>query len=111
MTDILIYLCRREMELKMISIVVKFYAKKDKLNAIIQLFQELVKRTVVEEGCKKYEIHQDTSDETQLILLEEWENQDVLLLHEKSEHFVDLLPKIAELTDKAPQVNKCRKLF
>jgi quinol monooxygenase YgiN len=95
----------------MISIAVKFFAKKDKVNAIIQLFQELVNKTVTEEGCRRYEIHQDTSDETQFILLEEWESQDVLLMHEKSEHFVNLLPKIAELTDKAPQVNKCRKLF
>ena len=95
----------------MISIIVKFHAKSDKLNEIIELFQELVEKTVIEKGCAKYEIHQDSTNPSQLILLEEWENGDALILHEKSEHFVEPLPQIVELTDKPVEVNKCKRLI
>ena len=41
----------------------------------------------MEKGCQRYEFCQSTEDENRLILLEEWDTQENLLAHLKSEHF------------------------
>jgi quinol monooxygenase YgiN len=41
----------------------------------------------MEEGCKRYDFCQSIEDENRLFLLEEWDTQENLMTHLKSEHF------------------------
>ena len=48
--------------------------------------QGLVAPTLQEEGCIKYELHQDIEDPTQFVFIEEWESMEHLKEHSVSEH-------------------------
>jgi len=95
----------------MIKIVAKSAAKVGKLDSILELFKEMVERTIKEEGCLKYELFQDLNDPNVLILIEEWENSEVLNKHMASEHFKRIIPQLNELREEAPEINRCKKLF
>jgi len=41
----------------------------------------------MEKGCRRYDFCQSVADENRLFLLEEWDTQENLLIHLKSEHF------------------------
>jgi hypothetical protein len=46
----------------MIKVVAKFFPKEKKIDRVIELARELVEKTVLEEGCIKYETVEKTSD-------------------------------------------------
>ena len=58
----------------MIKVVAKFFPKEKKIDRVIELARELVEKTVLEEGCIKYEMYQDKKDPKVLLMLEEWES-------------------------------------
>ena len=95
----------------MIKVVAKSLAKADKLDKYLELAQELVEKTVKEEGCIKYELFQDMQDPKVMIIIEKWENEEALNKHSASEHFKRIIPQLNELREKASEVNKCKKLF
>ncbi|HOS68712.1 MAG TPA: putative quinol monooxygenase [Bacillota bacterium] len=95
----------------MIKVVAKSFAKPDKLDRILELSEELVEKTVVEEGCIKYELFQDMRDPKVMIIIEEWESEEALNKHMASEHFKRIVPQLNELREKASEVNILKKLF
>ncbi len=95
----------------MIKVVAKSHAKADKLNKILELSKEMVEKTVKEEGCISYELFQDIKDPNQLVIIEEWENEESLDRHMVSEHFKRLIPQMNELREGPSEVNIYRKLF
>ena len=64
----------------MIKVVAKFFPKEKKIDRVIELARELVEKTVLEEGCIKYEMYQDEKDPKVLLMLEEWESIEFLRL-------------------------------
>ncbi|NLY65952.1 MAG: antibiotic biosynthesis monooxygenase [Tissierellia bacterium] len=94
----------------MIKIVVKKKIKEGKIDEAIKLYQELVLASQKEEGCIQYNLYQDNDDENILFIIEEWEDQEALDKHNKTEHFTRLVPMIAELVEES-EMNKCHKLF
>ena len=95
----------------MIKVVAKSFAKGDKLDRILELSEEMVGRTVKEEGCIKYELFQDLKDPKVMIIIEEWENEEALNKHMASEHFIRIIPQLNELREKASEINICKKLL
>ena len=47
----------------------------------------LVSMTIKEEGCLKYDLHQDLKDDNKFFFYEEWTTQDTLNAHLESDHF------------------------
>lgn len=95
----------------MIKVMAKSFAKADKLEEILKLTREMVEKTVLEEGCIKYELCQDIKEPEIMIILEEWESEEALNRHMVSEHFKRLIPQINEMREKPSEINICRKLF
>lgn len=95
----------------MIKVVAKNFIKEDKLNYVIELYEELVNLTRKEEGCSRYELYQDENHPTILTMIEEWESKDVLEKHFKADHLTRIVPKVKEFMIKDTEVNVYNKLI
>ena len=93
------------------KLIVKKLIKEGRVNEAIKLYGELVKLSRKEEGCIEYGLYQDPKDTRILIIIEEWENKEVLDKHSNSEHFKRLVPMIGELTEKMLDMSKYNKLI
>lgn len=71
----------------MIIVTAKIIAQPGEKNNIILKARDLIKSTRLEPGCISYNLYASTEDEDVLIVLEQWENQDVLDSHMQTEHF------------------------
>ena len=95
----------------MIKVVAKNFAKENKIDKILELAKELVEKTVKEVGCIKYEMYQNTKEPTELIMLEEWETEEDLNNHMSSEHFIRIVPQMAEYLRKKAEINIYKKVI
>lgn len=95
----------------MIKVIAKNFAKEGKTENILELAKELVKKTVKEEGCIKYEMYQDEKNPTTLIMVEEWETIEALNKHLASEHFKKIIPQMSEFMEQNPELNICKKVL
>lgn len=81
----------------MIKVVAKNYIQEGKFEDILDLYKELVEKTIKEPGCIKYELFQDINNPRILTMIEEWESIEALDSHEKTEHFVRIFPLLKDL--------------
>lgn len=81
----------------MIRVISKSCFYEDKTEEAIKMYKELVEKTRMEEGCISYSLFQDIKDNSILTMIEEWESQDALDKHMKTEHFKRLVPMIGKL--------------
>lgn len=81
----------------MIKVVAKNYIQEGKFEDILDLYKELVEKTIKEPGCIKYELYQDINNPRILTMIEEWESIEALDAHEKTEHFVRIFPLLKDL--------------
>lgn len=71
-----------------IGVVAQFRVKKEFLEEVYEQLVILHTATHAnDEGCIKYDLHQDIEDEQTFIFVETWESADALSLHEQKEHF------------------------
>jgi quinol monooxygenase YgiN len=59
----------------------------DKRMELSQTIASLSGSIRMEKGCRRYDFCQSIEDENRLFLLEEWDAQENLMTHLKSEHF------------------------
>ncbi|EGK00617.1 MULTISPECIES: putative quinol monooxygenase [Dysgonomonas] len=71
-------------ELKIAAIIT---VKPEAIKDILPIFQAVVQGSQEEDGCISYNVHQDTSDSTRFIILEEWESQAAIDFHGNTDHF------------------------
>ncbi len=90
----------------MIKVVAKGFAQE-----VIEMCKELVELTRKEEGCISYELYQDIKDSTILTFIEEWESQEALDKHSKSEHFTRIIPMRNKLMAKASEITIYNKVL
>ena len=57
------------------------------------LAREVVTETRKEKGCIMYTLHEDINDPSIISTIEEWENEEAINLHNKSEHVVKMVPR------------------
>ena len=94
----------------MIKIIAEFSVKPESVDAAVGFAKELVSETVKETGCIAYNLFEDNTDKSHIVIIEEWESQEVLDIHSASEHFGRLVPAIAELCEKDPSVRTFTKI-
>lgn len=80
----------------MIKVVAKSKIMIDKLETVLNLYEELVAATRQEEGCIVYELFQDVEYPSVLTMIEEWEDKPSLDKHMKTEHFVRIVPMVGK---------------
>lgn len=81
----------------MVKVVAKGYFYEGKAEEAIKMYEVLVEKTRKEEGCIAYNLYRDSKDSSILTMIEEWESQEALDKHMKTDHFTSLVPQIGKL--------------
>ena len=63
------------------------------------LAREVVTETRKEKGCIIYALHEDINDSSILTTLEEWEDEEAINQHNKSEHVLKIVPELRKLRE------------
>ena len=71
----------------MIMVKAKMTAKSGEKNNIIAKAQDLIKSSRLDQGCINYNLYTSTENENVLLILEQWENFELLQSHMQTEHF------------------------
>jgi quinol monooxygenase YgiN len=95
----------------MIKVVARKFVNEGKVEEVIGFYEQLVEASRKEDGCIKYELYQDEEDPRVLAVIEEWESKEALNNHMRTEHFIKLVPMIAELTAKKVDKNIYNKVI
>ena len=65
--------------------------------ASVKVAKELVEKSLKENGCIAYDVFASATRENVLMICETWKDEEVLSAHEKTEHFVTLIPQLQAL--------------
>ncbi len=76
----------------MIRINVEITVSAQKRETVLKNILNLAEKSKQEAGCAGYEIFENSTDDTSLLILETWESRQALSAHEKTEHFTTLVP-------------------
>lgn len=93
----------------MITLVVKAVIKEDKIEEYKDITKELEIESKKEKGCISYSLYEDINNPQILTFIEVWKDEEAIKIHNNSEHFKRLAPKLRELRDGIYDVNfyKC----
>jgi len=89
----------------MIRVIAKNFTHKNKISELISLLKELKNYAIEEKKCIKYELFQDSDNETIITIISEWEKINHLDEYHKSRYFIECVDKISELIRKESEVN------
>lgn len=92
-----------------IRVVAKNQVKPEKVQEFMGLCKNLIKETLKEEGCIEYGVYQELEKPEILTMLEEWEDENSLDQHIKSDHFREIFPLLSECLEKETEINVYRK--
>ena len=95
----------------MIKVTASSYIKEECLEEYFVIVKELVEKSNLDPGCVKYELCRDVNDPLHFVMLEDWENQELLDEHLKSAHFLELVPKLGTLAVKPSELTILEKMF
>jgi quinol monooxygenase YgiN len=73
------------------------------------LTREVVTETRKEKGCIMYTLHEDINDPSIISTIEEWDNEEAINLHNKSEHVVKMVPALRKLRE-STEINQYREV-
>ena len=82
----------------MIKIVAKMPVKQSEVETFKSIAKELVEKSSAEEGNITYSINVSAADPCLFAFIEFWKDQAAMDIHNKTEHFTSLFPKLAALT-------------
>lgn len=91
----------------MIKVIIKCPVFADQTARFIELGSQLAGLAKTEPGCVSYQIAQDLQDATQVILVEEWENGDVLGAHMAKPYFKEISDQMVALQSGDPDIRVC----
>lgn len=94
----------------MITIVAKKLIKQGKLEEFKALAEDLINESRNEEGCIAYNLYEDINNSYILTFIEEWKNEEVIKLHNSTEHFTSVVPKLTDLQEGKTEVNLYRMI-
>ncbi len=79
----------------MLTIIAMPTADENRLTEIKSAMLELVEQTLNEEGCIRYELHQNNEESNRFIFVETWENRELWQKHMKGAAIKEFNQKIA----------------
>ena len=83
----------------MIKIVARTIVKEGMEERYKEMAEELVRCSAAEEGNITYTLNQDISDPRSFAMIEAWKDQEAIDLHNASEHFTTIVPKLNEMAE------------
>ncbi|EGY33247.1 putative quinol monooxygenase [Aggregatibacter actinomycetemcomitans] len=93
----------------MITVIVQFSVKENKINDFLAKCQELIKHTRQEAGCVSYELQKNTEQPNHYVFLEQWKSKADLENHFATPHFTSIIPVLVEYCEQAPVVQAFQK--
>lgn len=66
-----------------------YLAKKDCIEELKDLFKALVPPTKEENGCLMFDVYNTKSNLVEFIVMESWENVEILTAHYQTEHYLE----------------------
>lgn len=94
----------------MIRVVCKAKLKPGvEIEEYLRTAREVVLETRKEKGCIMYTLHQDINDSSILTTIEEWEDEEALNQHNKSEHIIKMVPGLRKLRE-STEINIYREV-
>lgn len=88
----------------MLVIVAKCIVKPEGVEKFKNITRELIAKSQQETGCVEYNLYQAKDENNVFSFIEKWQDENAFNAHTQTKHFVDLLPKIGELTITAPGI-------
>ncbi len=82
----------------MIKIVAKNTVKKENKADFINMAKELIEKSRAEEGCISYTLN-ESLDGKYLTFIEEWKDEKSIEMHNNSEHFKSIVPKLSQFKE------------
>ena len=79
-----------------LTVVAKLKAKQESVQKVKDELKKLIEPTRKEKGCIDYFMHQDNEDPSVFIFYENWEGEDFLDSHMKTDHFKACLSVIED---------------
>mmetsp|Transcript_67000 Transcript_67000/g.106542 ORF Transcript_67000/g.106542 Transcript_67000/m.106542 type:complete len:110 (-) Transcript_67000:29-358(-) len=92
-----------------VHVIVTMEIRDTKLNKFLEAAKPMVARTNKEQGCIRYNIHQDKKNPMKIVMVEEWESQQSLTQHLRQEHVREFneLQQKEQWARKLPSVYFC----
>jgi quinol monooxygenase YgiN len=79
--------CRNIEDEFMVLVITQMNVHPEKHRELSQTMASLIISTRMEKGCRRCDFCQSVEDENNLFLLEEWDTEEKLMTHRKSEYF------------------------
>ncbi len=76
------------MSKQQLTITASILAKPEKTALVKQSLRNLIRPTLLEEGCLNYDLHQDNENPNRFFFYENWATRDLWLNHNASAHIV-----------------------
>ncbi len=89
----------------MFVITAKCVVKPEKRKEFIECAKELILKSNQEIGCVYYDLHTQDTNENLLTFVELWKDKEAIELHNNSEHFLNIVPKLGEFQEKDIEVS------
>lgn len=81
----------------MIKIVAVQYIHAEHRATFLNLAKELIKKSNEEAGCIFYQLFEDVKTPNTFVFLEDWKSQKAIDEHNKSAHFIQIVPQFTPL--------------
>lgn len=91
-------------------IIAESQAAAGRADQVRALFEGVVDRTRVEDGCLRYELVQDLDNGDRIILMEEWRDQGSLDAHLNADHIVSLFQEIMPLLTEGGRMTRVGRI-
>ena len=89
----------------MIKIVAKMLVKADQVEEFKAIAKERVEKSRAEEGNIFYSLNVSTTNPRLLAFIECWKDQEAIDIHNATEHFTGILPKLGEMCEEGQPVD------
>jgi len=79
-------------------------SKKDKIQDLKSILDNMVLNTRKEEACEKYELQQSLDDETVFIFHEIWKSKEGLDAHNQQSYILEFVEKVPDLLENPAEI-------
>jgi quinol monooxygenase YgiN len=88
----------------MVIVIARFRPRPDSLDEFIWLLEDVQEASRGEAGCVNYDFFRSISDPMSFVAVEEWDSQESLEVHLRTEHVARLIAAIPEHAAEPPVI-------
>jgi quinol monooxygenase YgiN len=93
-----------------LALVVEFRAAPGRRDDLRTALLDLTVATRAEDGCLRYDLHEDVEDPDVLVFYEVWASPAAHAAHDATEHVTSFVERIPELAAEAPRMRRLSRI-